>query len=152
MFSQLQHSQSAFAKFNADVLAQVFAVDITDVSLSDGAQAPIPGEAVVASLAFSGEHQGRMWLATEKSKIRPIIEDLLERYQIATPVEDSAVFAEMLNMCAANLATAISSQVSITISPPDTVWPAVSSFPGERFLAVTMQTRQAQAFTFYYAF
>ena len=152
MFLPLQYSKSAFAQFNADVLSQVFAVDVTDISLSDGAKATIAGEEVVASLAFSGDYQGRMWLATEKTQIRPIIEDLLNRYQIATPVEDSAVFAEMLNMCAANLVTAIAPYVKISIFPPDAELPAFSSSPGKHRLAVAMQTQQAQAFIFYYAF
>lgn len=140
-----------FRQFNAEVFEQVFGLEVADIELTDGRAPGAEDERVVASLTFSGERVGRMWLAVREGEVPAIVDHLLAHYQIPVRMDDSAVFAEMLNMFAANIFIRLSIRLRAFVTPPDTQWPDFATYRAARRFAAVLTARGGQTFTFYYA-
>lgn len=140
-------TSAMFAEQSANILAQVFGMEMQMADVSCAPMVLRAEDRVVASVHFSGAYTGRLYLIMPQGQIREVIDSLLARYAIRTPVEDGAVFAEMINMIAAHLVTVMTpSGREINIAPPDADCLALRDNNTQQ-TSLTFTTPQAMRFT-----
>lgn len=153
MNTRTESPQDAFLYASTSVLQQVFGVTVTRKRRSQDLRAVAGKMIAVASLTFSGDNTGRLWMLLEEEQIQPLVEHLMARYALRTPVVAREVFAEMLNVYTAQLVTALSrSGLTHVISPPDLDFPPCVEGPRDLEFTVFMKTKESFAFAFHYIY
>lgn len=145
---------ATFAESSARAFFQVFGIEACDVSSSWAADAwSSPRMRCVASMPFSGDFRGRMSMLLDEADIRNTVDLILGRYAIETPVEDSAVFSEMINMYGAHLLMDFQQKYGrhLNIAPPDSE-PCGNdtSCADKKALTIRITTGTGQVFLFRY--
>ena len=104
-------------------------------------------EVSAAALGFYGAYNGTLTLLLAADSVRLTADMLLKIFHIETPVEDSLVFAEFLNIFAGNLATELKRRgVTMNIHAPG----ATQSYepPDSNPQALTLRCADGPVFTF----
>lgn len=153
MAATLKHLAGTFTASNAEILQQVFPVKVTENTLIYGTEAGLPNEAQMASLRFTGDYSGRLWIAVDGTQADAIIDRLFDMYAIKTPVVAREVFAEMLNVFAANMTMHLAGKgIQLVIGPPDVQWPSPAEAEGAQHLVIAMHTSEGFPFAIYYVY
>lgn len=140
-----------FISCNEKVLENVFGTKVTRSELHrsidrDG----LFEDDVVASIQVEGNYTGQVAFIIPKEGIPKVIALILRKYEVDIPVKERVVFAEMINIFAANLITCLLPYgIVLSISPPDAA--ASARHEGNTSLLVTMETDTGFPFSVYYA-
>lgn len=146
-------TSSALARHSAAVLQMVFGSATMEASAAMQAAFSIqPDEQIVASLRFFGDYSGQAYMVLRKDDIHAVVARVLARFDIETPVEDSVVLAELMNIYQAQLTAALRSDgVAIQIGTPlDASDIRPDSLDGQTVLAVDLQGERGIAYRFCY--
>lgn len=110
-------------------------------------------EQIVASVRFSSDAvEGRAFMILRTEDMRQAVEAILSRFCIKTPVEDSAVFAELINIYVANLiADLLCGHQGMMIEVPDKVPAGKMPDHQEEMALVRLRTESGLSFTFCYS-
>ncbi len=142
---------SGFVQASAAALERVFGLQAGSAQAHiERAYSPTSEETAVAALRFCGDYSGSVCLLLPKWQARATVRRFLSRYAIDLPVEDEAVFAELLNMYAGNLLTAMQRYgAALDILPP---YAPAGFAPEDGALFVRLGAGDSQTYTLLYQF